>query len=263
MYIWKKYDEYEPRKKRKRGNYISYILIVIFSLIFLYNGYKVAIYLKESIQIKQVSEEISDLVIIKEPDIEENTDVEIKSPYEIDFQSLKEKNSDVVSFLKVNGTDIEYVVVKGEDNSFYLYHTFDKSSNAAGWIFADYANKMDGTDKNIIIYGHNMKNGTMFGTLKNILTEEWYLNEENRYITYISENETSIYEVFSVYQIKSEDYYRKTDFKKEEFTEFIKIIKSRSQYLFPVDVYASDHILTLSTCATNNKYRVVLHAKKI
>ena len=119
-------------------------------------------------------------------------------------------------------------------------------------------------DKNIVIYGHNRRDGTMFGSLQNVLKEEWYNNKENQYITFEKENETEIYQVFSVYQIEVEDYYIKTSFDTEgKFEEFINTIKSRSINNFETDVKTDDNILTLSTCANNNKYRVVLHAKKV
>lgn len=147
---------------------------------------------------------------------------------------------------------------------FYLKHSFDKSNNSAGWIFADYRNKFDGTDKNIIIYGHNMKDNSMFGSLKSVISEDWYNNEDNKYITLITENEIQIYEVFSVYQIEKEDYYIQTSFNSEtNFNTFAQTIKKRSKKKFKVDVNKEDNILTLSTCANNNKYRVVLHAKKM
>ena len=70
-----------------------------------------------------------------------------------------------------------------------MNHNFEKKYNIAGWIFADYKNNFDKTDKNIVIYGHNRKDGSMFGTLKNILKEEWYSNEENFVIDFITEQE--------------------------------------------------------------------------
>ena len=109
--------------------------------------------------------------------------------YSVDFRNLKDKNQDIVGWIKVKGTAIEYPVVKGADNSFYLTHSLDKSYNSAGWIFADYKNKLDGNDKNIVIYGHNRRDGTMFGSLQNVLKEEWYNNKENQYITFEKENE--------------------------------------------------------------------------
>lgn len=103
----------------------------------------------------------------------------------------------------------------------------------------------------------------MFGTLKNILKEEWYSNEENFVIDFITEQEQAKYQVFSVYKIKNEDYYINTEFKENEFSSFIKTLKIRSIKDFEIEVTENDSILTLSTCADNNKYRIVLHAKKI
>ena len=96
------------------------------------------------------------------------------------------------------------------------------------------------------------------------MNSDWYDNEENTDITLYTENEKSIYKVFSIYKIESEDYYIKTDFSTDnEYQKFLNIIKERSIKNFDVKVKASDKILTLSTCANNNKYRVVLHAKKL
>ena len=182
--------------------------------------------------------------------------------YNINFEGLKQTNSDTVAWLKVEGIPVEYPAVKTNNNDFYLNHSFDKSRNSAGWIFMDYANKLDGTDRNIVVYGHNRRDGSMFGTLKNILNEEWYNNEKNKFVTFNTESEQSVYEVFSVYEIEKEDYYIRTDFN-NDFREFINEIKSRSIKDFKNEVTNEDKILTLSTCADNNKYRVVLHAKKI
>ena len=109
-----------------------------------------------------------------------------------------------------------------------------------------------------------MRDDSMFGSLKWVINEDWYNNEDNKYITLITENETQVYEVFSVYQTEKEDYYIQTNFNTEkEFNTFAQTIKKRSKKDFNVDVNKEDNILTLSTCANNNKYRVVLHAKKI
>lgn len=165
--------------------------------------------------------------------------------------------------LKLNGTDIEYAVVKASDNNYYLDHNFENEYNKAGWIFADYKNKLDGTDRNIVIYGHNRRDGSMFASLKNILKEEWYSKEQNRKITFTTENEESIYEVLSIYQIEAEDYYITTDFKNGEFLEYIETVKNRSIKDFNIEVTEEDNILTLSTCGNDNDYRVVLHARKL
>ena len=176
---------------------------------------------------------------------------------------MKQKNPDTIAWLKVNGTDIEYPVVKTTNNDYYMTHSFDKSYNSSGWAFMDYKNKCDGTDKNMVIYGHNRRDGSIFGTLQNILTEEWQNNSENFKIPFITENEKAEYQVFSVYKIEKEDYYITTNFgNNTEFKKFIDEIKSRSEKDFGIEVTENDNILTLSTCANDSRYRVVLHARK-
>lgn len=248
-------------KKNKSKKYMKAILnLVIYIMllsILLYSGIKIYKWYKDNTNNNEITEKIKETVKIEDKD-------ENKKEYTIDFSKLKEQNSDTVAWIKVNNTNIEYPVVKAQNNDFYLKHSFDKSNNSAGWIFADYRNKFDGTDKNIIIYGHNMKDNSMFGSLKSVISEDWYNNEDNKYITLITENEIQIYEVFSVYQIEKEDYYIQTSFNSEtNFNTFAQTIKKRSKKKFKVDVNKEDNILTLSTCANNNKYRVVLHAKKI
>ena len=187
-----------------------------------------------------------------------------KSNNEINFEELKSQNSDTVFYLKVNNTNISYPVVKYSDNNYYLNHSFDKSKNSAGWLFADYKNKLDGTDKNIVVYGYNRRDGSMFGTLKNILNKEWYDNTDNMDIVYMDIGGKHIYKVFSIYKIENEDYYITTQFNNDsEYKKFLTTIKSRSIKDFNVEISETDSILTLSTCANNNKYRVVLHAKRI
>ena len=241
---------------KKKTNIPSIILMCFFIALLLYSGTKIAIRYMNNQNNKKISDEISELVTIDETKENEK--------YAVDFEKLKEKNADVVAWLKVNGTNIETTVVKTTDNDYYLTHNFNKEYNSAGWIFADYKNKVDGTDKNLVIYGHNMRDDSMFGSLKWVINEDWYNNEDNKYITLITENETQVYEVFSVYQIEKEDYYIQTSFDTEiEFNTFAQTIKKRSKKDFNVDVNKEDTVLTLSTCANNNKYRVVLHAKKI
>ena len=253
--------KHEKVQDKKFRIYIVFILHIISWLILIYSLVKIFKWNIDNKQNEDIMQEISNSIVIVDTQEEEETQEE---QYEIDFATLKQTNNNTVAFLKVNGTEISHPIVQAKDNEFYLKHSFDKSYNAAGWIFADYKNKFDGTDKNIVIYGHNRKNGTMFSSLKNILKQEWNSNQENLKIQLITEDEKSIYEVFSVYQIEKEEYYIQTEFKSEEdFSKFIKTLKSRSIKSFECDVTAEDKVLTLSTCANDNNYRVVLHAKKV
>ena len=197
--------------------------------------------------------------------INNNTSNEnLLATYTVDFESLKKINKDTVGWLKVNGVNISFPVVKTDNNNFYLKHSFDKSSNPCGWVFADKNNKFDGTDKNIIIYGHNRRDGTIFSPLVNILSSDWYNDENNKYISFITAEGEEKYEVFSIYQTEVEDFYIQTDFKStKDYLDFLNILKSRSTKDYQVSLSANDQILTLSTCGKENKLRVVLHAKKI
>lgn len=240
--------------KKKSKIVVTFIQIVLIAVI-IFSGIKIIEWIKSNKKNKDIMSEIKENVVINN-EMDSNNE-----EYKIDFAKLKQKNSDAIAWIKVNGTDIDFPVVKGTDNSYYLTHNFDKEKNKAGWIFADYRNKFDGTDKNIIIYGHNMKNGSMFASLKDVIKEEWYNNENNKYIALITENENCKYQVFSVYQIETEEYYLQTNI--SNFKEFVEKIKGRSKKKFNVDIKETDSILTLSTCADNTKYRVVLHAVKI
>ena len=243
---------------KKRINKIIYlVLIIAFSIIFIYSGYKIVSYLIDNSNNREIKTKTKKYIKV-------NDDTQtIERKYNIDFQKLKEQNPDTVAYLKVEGTNIDYVVVKGNDNSYYLSRNFDKNYNVAGWVFADYRNKLDTTDKNIIIYGHAIRDGSMFGTLKNVLTEEWQKNEKNKKIELVTENGEYIYEVFSTYIVNEEDYYITTDFINDEFENFIKKIKDRSNNDYKVDLSDVTSILTLSACSDDDKGRVVLHAKLI
>ena len=240
--------------KKKSKILVTFIKIVLIAVI-IFSGIKIIEWIKSNKKNKDIMSEIKENVVINN-EMDSNNE-----EYKIDFAKLKQKNSDAIAWIKVNGTDIDFPVVKGTDNSYYLTHNFDKEKNKAGWIFADYRNKFDGTDKNIIIYGHNMKNGSMFASLKDVIKEEWYNNENNKYIALITENENCKYQVFSVYQTETEEYYLQTNI--SNFKEFVEKIKGRSKKNFNVDIKETDSILTLSTCADNTKYRVVLHAVKV
>ena len=244
--------KHAKQSKQKRIGILRLLILVICFCTMIYSGIKIIKWYRENKQNEVIMEEILNSVTIKENELV------------IDFNKLKEENKDAVAWIKVEGTDINYPVVKGTNNDYYLYHSFDNQYNSAGWIFADHNNKFDGTDKHIVIYGHNRKDGSMFGTLKNVLNEEWYLNNNNRIIRIVTETGTQKYEVFSVYKIENEDYYLKNRFtNNEEFFKFIQELKGRSIYNFGQELNKDDKVLTLSTCAETNKHRVVLHAKLI
>lgn len=244
----------------KKKRILNIAIYLILFLILICSGFKLYFWYKDKKNNDETTEQLKSNVKLEKI----KKDNSNNEKYIVDFKKLKSENSDVVAYIKVNNTNIEYPIVKTSNNNFYLNHSFDKSKNSRGWIFADYKNKFDNTDKNIVIYGHNMRDESMFGSLKNILNEEWYNNAENKNITFLIEKENYIYKVFSIYKIESEDYYIKTNFKNDEdYEKFLNTIKNRSIKNFDINLNINDKIITLSTCANNNKYRIVLHAKKL
>jgi len=250
------------KRKLKKKNLFLFLIIMLFLVLFIISSIKIISYLNDNYKNKKIQESIiENSITVIEP---KSKDEKQGIIYDIDFESIKENNPDTVAYLKVNNTNIDYIVVKGKDNDYYLKHNYEKKWNVSGWIFADYQNNFDGTDKNIVIFGHNTRDGSMFGTLKNILNKEWYENKENYEIILVTENDTYRYQVFSTYSITPEDYYINTIFNNdEEYIEFLHKIKSRSIYNYNIEVNSNDKVLTLSSCIGDGKKRVVLHAKLI
>lgn len=181
----------------------------------------------------------------------------------VNFNELLTKNPDTVGWIKVEGTKVNYPIVQAEDNDYYLHHAFNKSSNAGGWIFADYRVNFKEFGKNTIIYGHNMNNKTMFGSIPNMLNSNYLNNSDNYYIKISTPSSNSVWKVFSIYTIEPEVYYLKTNFKTEPYENFLNTIKGRSIHNFGTEVTTDDKVLTLSTCDNTGTKRVAVHAKMI
>lgn len=180
--------------------------------------------------------------------------------YEQVFDSLLKMNKDTVGWIYVKNTNINYPVVQGNRNNYYLWRDFNKKRNNFGWIFMDYRNDHNNLDQNTIIYGHNVKEGIMFGTMRTMMNPSWYNKTDNRLITFNTLNKKMQWLMFSTYRIPATEDYLKTNFdSEEEFMEFINLIKSRSKKDFKVDIKPTDKILTMQTCSSNNT-RNVVHA---
>lgn len=188
----------------------------------------------------------------------------IKIPLiDVDFDELKKINSDARGWIQVRGTNINFPFVQTDNNDFYLTHSFDKSRNQAGWVFLDYRNNVENLGNNTILYAHGRVGGTMFGTLKNIVTSNWYSNPDNHVVRVSTEKENTLWQVFSVYQIKTTNDYLQTSFSnKSDYQSFLNLISQRSILAFDVNLNTEDRILSLSTCLNKNE-KVVMHAKLI
>ena len=182
----------------------------------------------------------------------------------VDFTDLLKKNSDVVAWIKVNNTNVNYSVLQSDDNEYYLKHDINKNYNFAGWVYGDFRDDFTHFGTNTILYAHNLTNRTMFGSLIWCQKESWYKEEENLYIKISTPTSNTVWKVFSIYQIKPEVYYLKTYFETtEEHQEFLNTLTERSIYDFGEKLTPDDKILTLSTCSDDGTKRAVIHAKLI
>lgn len=252
--------------KIKKGNLLIGFIQVISIIIIVVSLYYIYLWYIDNKKTENILNEIYENANVSSDNISIDNDLKIEVE-NIDFNKLINKNPDTIGWIKVLGTDINYPVVQTNNNDFYLTHSFDKSYNKAGWIFADYINKNlknNELDKNTVIYGHNRQNNSMFGTLSNVFKEEWLSNKENHYINFSTLNNNMVWEVFSTYTIEKEEYYIQSNFSSdEEYISFLNTIKNRSTYKYDVNISKEDKILTLSTCTNVGEGRTVLHAKLI
>ena len=182
---------------------------------------------------------------------------------DVNLNRLKALNPETKGWVQVPGTNVNYPFVQTTNNDYYLKHSFDGSKNSAGWVFLDYRNNSNLTDKNNILYAHGRLDTTMFGGLRNIMNNGWLSDRANFAVRTSTEGRNAIWQVFSIYHLEATSDYLKTTFDTdEEFQKFLTKITRRSLYDFSSKPNVSDTILTLSTCF-NDTERMVLHAKLI
>lgn len=182
---------------------------------------------------------------------------------QIDFEPLKSENEEVVAWVRIDGTEINYPVSQGENNEFYLNHLYNKKYNISGSVFMDYRNNTDFTSENTILYAHNLRNGTMFGSLKKYKNEEYL--KEHKYVWLITPDATYQYEIYAAYEFDSaKDKYEFNFDSEESFLDYLENIKEKSIISSDLEVTPKDHILTLSTCTDENgSKRFIVIAKRI
>ena len=169
----------------------------------------------------------------------------------------------MIGWLEMEAVDtINYPIVQGEDNDYYLHRTFQRTDNFAGSIFMDYMNKSNFGQRNTIVYGHNMKNGSMFGSLKNYRDQEVY--KKSPYFWIYTPTRIYKYEIFSCAEVdKFGQDYQITFRDKEDFQEFIYHAQDQSLYDTGVDVDYTDTVVTLSTCTGNEATRFIVQGKRV
>ena len=264
------------KDKKKRKNIFDHLIAIgCFSIIF-FSLYTIFNWCKDNSKIKQLNKNIQQSVDILEvtdkgevinPPVDMNSNYYyyIKFPFiDVNCDTLLKENKDTIGYIHINNTNVSYPILQTDNNIYYLNHSFDKKRNKAGWIYLDYKNDINNLSDNTVIYGHARFDGTMFGSLKNVLSDYWLKNKDN-YVIYISTfKENMLFQIFSIYTIEKENYYIKTSFDSDtEKREWLDTMKERNIAPISTEVNIDDKILTLSTCQNNHGGRIVVQAKLI
>ncbi|MCR5093210.1 MAG: class B sortase [Lachnospiraceae bacterium] len=283
----------EERKKRRRKKKIRKIIriaipaalliaFIVFGVLFLidFHEYRVASQaykeLDSHIQekgvktAKSVSVPASAQMISLQDETSEAEPVEEEAmvfdypDLDIDFAALTQVNKDFVGILYIPSLDLRYPVVHSKDNQEYLKKTYDGITNSAGAIFLDYLASSDMEDKNTFIFGHNMRNQSMFGSLKRFVNEE-ELAASDPYVYFYTSDCVRKYEIFSYYfsYVGSDAYQNFVG--DDGYDEYVRKAKENSLFLNDVvDLSQRPNILTLSTCSgTEHVRRLLVHSALI
>ena len=222
------------------------IILFICIVLFLFSVFQISLYIMDS-------KKASDIY-------EENRKIYHNSNK--DVQSLKEVSNDIIGWIKIPNTRIDYPVVKGKDNDYYLNHDINGNENRHGAIFMDYRSNPS-EDKNIIIYGHHMKDGTMFKDLVSFKDKNFF--NANSFIYLDIENKKSKYEIFSVYITGPDSSNIPITFNSiDDYHDFFSDARDRSLFSSEVEFSEEGRILTLYTCTYEYEdARLIVHAQSV
>ena len=183
-----------------------------------------------------------------------------KLPITVNFEGLLKENKDIIGWLYLPDSPINYPVVQASNNSEYLYKGINGQYLISGTIFADFRNREIGVDENFIMYGHNMKNQTMFGVIDNYSSQSFY--EKNPIIYYLTPNKNYKIQILAGKIVPFNDEIYTTSPKTDAFGKHIKSIVDSCDLKTEVKYDIGDKIITLSTCTDNSgKTRYILIGK--
>lgn len=214
--------------------------------------------------VKEPEKAVSDQAAPTQPAEEEETFLDrYPDSIEVDFESLQELNPDIIGWIYCPDTVINYPILKADDNDYYLHRNYKKESSAAGSIFVECANRDGFVDSNTIIYGHHMKDGSMFASLSKWQNAEYY--EEHPYMYLYTPEETYMIELFSAYTTAAgSDSYIAVLSPCEEMDSYLGRVKSKSAFTSEVSLPGDERYVMLSTCAyVFENARSVLHGKLV
>ena len=244
------------RRKKTFGSIFSTILLIVAVCVMIFSGFQLFKILKGYHDGRSEYKDIEEISITQD---------EEDDRYRVDFDALWEINPDVVGWIRFDEPAvISYPLVQGKDNSEYLNRTFKGFPNTVGSIFLDVNNRSDFSDRNTLIYGHYMRNGTMFNELDQYREEEFWKKYPCFYI-YTPDGKESKYHIYSVAEVVAGEMSHRSAFADDaDFENFLEETKNVSFYDTGVELDKDSKVVTLSTCTrASDEHRLVVHGVKV
>lgn len=254
------------KHSKKSNNKFKKLLLLLLVIIFIFSIGYMFYYIYNNNKNKKDSTDI-----LNEVKIDSTQVTEEKSEKMLKLEELQKENNEIIGWLEIEGTNINYPVLQGTDNEFYMKNNYKKEKSKDGSIFLDKSYNWDIPSSNLLLYGHNNKNGIMFQDLLKYKNEDFY--KEHTKIKFTTNKEDNVYEIISVFYsrvyYKSEKnvfkyYYFVNANNEQEYNDFVNNAKKSSIYDTGINANYGDQLLTLSTCEYSQEDgRFVVVAKKI
>lgn len=251
--------------KRRNQKFISRLITIICLAVFIYAAHGLLGVFLDYYQNRKMLSEVQDIYYRSTNTITVSAEeADQKSPtIRSGFDGLLKENEQVVGWITIEDTAIDYPILQSDNNVDFLTENFYGYDSVAGSIFLDYRNDITSTDANMIVYGHRMKDGSMFQHLTKFLNKDFF--ESHRTFTFDTLYDEYEAEIFAVYRTLVDFNYIQTDFQADdEFEQLLHGIQERSIFKTDIDIGPNDQILTLSTCDSSldpDDGRLVVHAK--
>lgn len=248
-------------KKKKRMGILSWLVIILCLAVAGFSAWKLWGYYQKYHDGEKEYDNLTEYVKENAEDAGNKGDGDAKDtcPVTVDFEKLSQINPDIVGWIYIPDSEINYPIVQNQDNDYYLNHTFEGKDNFTGAIFLDSLCQSDFSSDNSIVYGHNLKNGAMFGMLKKMY--DIHYNKEADYrehpvIWILTPEEKMEYRIFAAREIsvqEDSDVYVVEAGSLEEYAGFQKTERDRSDYETGTELDETEPMLTLSTCTSNSE----------
>ena len=232
----------KKRKLTKFGRILSDIVIVVCLIIAGFSGWNLYKELHEYQESKETYEKLTPSVVIENPDTNE-----VDTAPLFDWEKLKGINGDFVGWIRLDDSTVDYPFVQGTDNEYYLRHLFDGTYNNSGCVFMDVNNNRDFSDKNTILYAHNMKNGTMFASIEKYKDASYYDGHKVIHI-YTEATTYDVYPVAGIVTDGQDDYVRTSFNDDNDFMSYVNRFVSSSTFTSEQSIETTDRMIMLSTC---------------